>query len=144
MKTILLFFSLSTLFACSQRENSILNNYSSSDLERIFKTEEVNGCFTIYDLKNDSKLSYNAERLDSTFLPASTFKIINSMIALETGVIKDEKEIIKWDSLDRGYDKWNRDQNLESGLKYSAVWFYQELARRIGKKKMQHWDNATQ
>jgi beta-lactamase class D len=89
------------------------------------------------------KLSFNEERLDSAFLPASTFKIINSMIALETEVIKDENEIIKWDSIDRGNDNWNRDQNLESGLKYSAVWFYQELARRIGEERMKYWVEAS-
>lgn len=143
MKTLLPFFLLFTLFACSQQQNSILNKYSSSDLESFFKIEKVNGCFTIYDLKNDTKLNYNTERLDSAFLPASTFKIINSLIALETEVIKDEKEIIKWDSIDRGYNKWNRDQNLESGLKYSAVWFYQKLARKIGEEKMKYWVEAS-
>lgn len=65
------------------------------------------------------------------------------MIALETEVIKDENEIIKWDSIDRGNDNWNRDQNLESGLKYSAVWFYQELARRIGEERMKYWVEAS-
>ncbi len=143
MKTLLSFSLLFTLFACSQQPNSILNKYSSSDLKRIFESEQINGCFTIYDLKNDTKLSFNEERLDSAFLPASTFKIINSMIALETGVIKDENEIIKWDSIDRGNDNWNRDQNLESGLKYSAVWFYQELARRIGEERMKYWVEAS-
>ena len=143
MKTLLSLFLLFILFACSPQSNSILNNYSSSDLEGIFKSEKINGCFAIYDLKNDAKLSFNSERLDSAFLPASTFKIINSMIALETGVIQDEKEIIKWDSIDRRYNEWNRDQNLESGLKYSAVWFYQELARRIGEERMKHWVEAS-
>lgn len=143
MKTLLSFSLLFTLFACSPQSNSIFNKYSSFDLERIFKSENTKGCFTIYDLKNDAKLSYNPERLDSAFLPASTFKIINSMIALETGVIKDEKEIIKWDSINRSYDEWNRDQNLESGLKYSAVWAYQELARRIGEERMKYWVKAS-
>ncbi|MDM8160734.1 class D beta-lactamase [Labilibaculum sp. K2S] len=143
MKILLSFFLLFILFACSPHSNSILNNYSSSDLERIFESEKINGCFTIYDLKNDARLSFNEERLDSTFLPASTFKILNSMIALETGVIKDEKEIIKWDSINRSYDEWNKDQNLESGLKYSTVWAYQELARRIGEKRMKYWVEAS-
>lgn len=143
MKKVLTCSILLTLFACSQQSNSILNKYSSSDLEQIFKSEKINGCFTIYDFKNDAKLSFNEERLDSVFLPASTFKIINSMIALETGVIKNEKEIITWDSINRGYDKWNKDQNLESGLKYSVVWAYQELARRIGEERMKYWVEAS-
>ena len=131
------------LIGCSTQPKSILTDHSTADLQKIFEDENANGCFVIYDLKNETKLEYNSARLDSTFLPASTFKIINSMIALETRVLQDEKEIIKWDSTDRGYDKWNRDQNLEIGIKYSAVWFYQELARRIGQEKMQHWVTAT-
>ncbi|BAX80412.1 class D beta-lactamase [Labilibaculum antarcticum] len=143
MKNLLSFSLLFVLFACSKQPNSILNKYSSSDLERIFKSENIKGCFTIYDLRNDAKLSFKEERLDSAFLPASTFKIINSMIALETEVITDENEMIKWDSIDRSYDNWNRDQNLESALKYSTVWAYQELARRIGEERMKYWVEAS-
>jgi len=143
MKYFLSFSLLLFLFACSAQSKSILSNYSSSDLKNIFENENVSGCFVIYDLKNNETLSFNPARLDSTFLPASTFKIINSLIALETGVIKNEKEIIKWDSIDRGYDKWNMDQNLESGIKYSVVWFYQELARRIGGEQMKYWVKAS-
>ncbi|PKQ61453.1 hypothetical protein BZG02_15990 [Labilibaculum filiforme] len=142
MKILLSFSLLVTLFACSEQTNSILNKYTSSDLEQIFESQQINACFTIYDLKNDAKLSYNPERLDSAYLPASTFKIINSMIALETKVIKDENEIIKWDSIDRSYANWNKDQNLKSALKYSAVWVYQELARKIGEEKMNYWVKA--
>lgn len=138
----ILFLSL-ILFACSKQQKSVLSNYSSTDIENIFESENVNGCFIIYDLKNDKKLTFNAARLDSAFLPASTFKIINSMIALETGIVKDENEIIPWDSIDRGYDKWNMNQNLESGIKYSAVWFYQELARRIRHDRMEYWVKAS-
>ena len=127
------------LFSCSQKHNSILSNYQSADLEKYFLQNDINGCFVIYDLKNDVRLSYNTTRCDSTFLPASTFKIINSMIALETEVIKNEKEIIKWDSISRFVKIWNQDHNLETGIKYSVVWMYQELARRIGEDRMKYW-----
>lgn len=144
MKPILYLFIFGLLGACTSEPKSILENYSSSDLESIFKAEKINGCFVIYDLKADKNLEYNSERLDSTFLPASTFKIINSMIALETGAISDENEKIKWDGKKRFVKEWNQDHNLKSGIKYSVVWFYQELARRIGTEKMQHWVNAVQ
>ncbi len=61
--------------------------------------------------KNKYKL-FNKKRADSSYIPASTFKILNSLIALETEVISDEKEIIKWDGIDKGWEKWNRDQNI--------------------------------
>jgi beta-lactamase class D len=137
MKYTLILLALFCI-SCSQK-SSVLEQYTSVDFEKHFKDEKANGCFIIHDFKNNKQLTYNTERLDSAFLPASTFKIINSMIALETKVIKDENELIKWDGVDRRYDKWNMDQNLATGIKYSAVWFYQELARRIGKERMQSW-----
>ena len=97
------------------------------------------GCFVLYDLKNDSYIKYNPARCDSEFIPASTFKIFNSLAALESGAIKDEYEIIQWDSVKRFYDMWNQDLNLSQAIKYSAVWFYQELARRIGEEKMKEY-----
>ena len=106
---------------------------------KYFKERNIDGCFLLYDLKQNKYSGYNLKRTDSAFIPASTFKIFNSLVALETGVIKDENEIIKWDSVDRGYEQWNKDNNLRSAFKYSVVWFYQELARRIGQERMQKY-----
>ncbi len=69
--------------------------------------------------------------------PCSTFKILNSLIALHTKVLKDENETIPWDGQIRTYDVWNKDQSMRSAIAVSAVWFYQEVARRVGVKTMQ-------
>ena len=97
------------------------------------------GCFILYDLKNDLYTKYNPERCAERFIPASTFKIFNSLVGLETGVVKDEFEVFKWDSVKRFYDMWNQDLDMINAFKYSAVWYYQELARRIGEEKMQNY-----
>jgi beta-lactamase class D len=108
-----------------------------------FKASGVDGTFLFYDLKSDRYSGYNLNRLESAYLPASTYKIINSLIALESGVIKDENETLKWDGVDRAVKDWNRDHNLRSAFKYSAVWFYQEMARRVGQERMQKYVDAT-
>ena len=59
------------------------------------------------------------------------------MIALDSGVIKDENETLRWDGVKREYEAWNKDHSMRSAISVSAVWFYQELARRIGQKQMQ-------
>jgi len=122
-----------------------LNNkiISQNTLDGIFAENGINGSVIIFDLNINDYIEYNTERNNLSFLPASTFKILNSLMALETGVISDENEIIKWDGKDRGYDKWNMDHNLRSAIKYSAVWFYQELARRMGKEKIQEFVDST-
>ncbi|MCL4703753.1 class D beta-lactamase [bacterium] len=109
------------------------------DFAKYFKEAGVEGAFLLYDLKNDKYLAYNSERLQQGYVPASTFKILNSLIALETGVIADENEIFKWDGTVRDVTAWNQDHNMRTAMKNSAVWFYQELARRIGLERMQHY-----
>lgn len=139
MKYLFVLSLVFLLLGCKNQNESILDQYSTDDIQEIFEQENVNGCFIIHDFKNNKSLVHNEARLDSAFLPASTFKIINSMIALETGVIKDEKEIIAWDGQKRFVESWNQDHNLETGIRFSVVWMYQELARRIGEEKMKYW-----
>jgi len=63
-------------------------------------------------------------------VPASTFKIANTIIALETGVVKDENEIIPYGG--RPFKHWEKDMSMREAIALSAVPIYQELARRIG------------
>ncbi len=92
--------------------------------------------FTIYNLSRYK---------DSAYLPASTFKIVNSLIGIQTGVITNEKMVIPWDGVIRKFPNgdtakaWNKDLSMEEAFKVSAVPYYQEMARRIGKDTMQHW-----
>ena len=99
------------------------------------------GVFVVYDSLKGTFYHYNEKRCREYFLPASTFKIPNSIIGLETGVIEDEKFVIKWDGKERSIKEWNRDNDLASAIKYSVVPYYQELARRVGREKMQEYLN---
>ncbi len=106
---------------------------------RIFESKNAKGTFVLYNFNTKNIKYYNRVRADSSYLPASTFKVLNSLIALESKVIKDENEFIKWDGIDKGWSKWNKDQNMKSAIALSCVWFYQELARKIGQARMQNW-----
>ncbi len=90
------------------------------------------------------ELTTNDEReAGARHLPASTFKIFNSLVALEEKAVADEHEVIKWDGVERPIAEWNRDHDMASAIQVSAVWFYQELARRAGAARMQHWLDAV-
>lgn len=108
-----------------------------------FKSAGVEGTCILYDLENGSYSGYRSERWDSMYIPASTFKIPNSLIALETRVIADARTVIPWDSVSRSRAAWNHDHTMASAFKASVVWFYQELARRIGVRRMQHFLDTT-
>lgn len=102
-----------------------------------FGEYQEKGCFLLYDLKQKEYTRYHPERCRTRFLPASTFKIANTLIGLETGVITGKDFSLKWDGVDRKNANWNRDLDLKTAFQVSAVWFYQEVARRIGEKRMQ-------
>ncbi len=115
----------------------------AQDLSPFFK--DTDGAFVLYDQKNDRYLRYNEQRCRERFSPKSTFKIPNSLIGLETGVIRDADFVIPWDRRkyppQANWDQypfkhWGQDHNLRSAIKYSVVWYYRELALRVGERKM--------
>lgn len=109
------------------------------DIGRRFRSRSIDGAFLLHAVHDDTWLVHDSARADQGFLPASTFKIPNSLIALETAVIRDENEILKWDGVKRDVEAWNQDHCMRTAIAVSAVWFYQELARRIGEKRMREW-----
>lgn len=104
---------------------------------------KYDGSAVILDLNSSEKIVFGI-RADERFSPCSTFKILNSMIALDSGVVKDENEVIKWDGVKREYEVWNRDHTMRSAIAVSTVWFYQELASRIGEKRMREYVSRAQ
>ncbi|MEP6511448.1 MAG: class D beta-lactamase [Dokdonella sp.] len=108
-----------------------------------FSDRGVVGTALILDEQANRYLVFDRKRAESRFSPASTFKLFNALVALDTGAVKDEYEVIRWDGVKRHFDNWNRDQSLASAMKFSAVWFYQEIARRAGSLRMQGWIDKT-
>ena len=109
-------------------------------LAKRFADEGTVGTFVGYKTDDYLIIASDTERSGQGFLPASTFKIPNSLIALETGVVGDpDKDVFKWDGVTRSIEAWNRDHTLRSAIAASAVPVYQEIARRIGAERMQKY-----
>lgn len=100
---------------------------------------EYDGTFVLFDYNNKYFIRHNEERSNERFSPCSSFKIFNSLVGLETGVIKDENYVIPWDSVVRNRDITNKDHDLTSAFKNSVVWYYQELARKVGNDTMKRY-----
>ena len=96
-------------------------------------------CFILRDNNHESIHYYNKERCIQRFLPASTFKIFNSLVALETAVAPDDQLVIKWDSVVRDRPELNKDMDMREAFKVSSLPYFQEIARRIGPARMQHY-----
>jgi beta-lactamase class D len=130
LATLFLFFS-----ACTR--NNVTQDKS---LGKYFDEHNVTGCFSIMNNATGKFTVYNLSRYrDSVYLPASTFKIVNSLIGLQTGKIVNDSMVIKWDGVKRWLDAWNRDLTMYEAFRVSSLPYYQEVARRIGKDTMQMW-----
>lgn len=113
------------------------------EFARYFEEQGAVGAFVLYDERRERLIQYNPERSRQGFPPASTFKILNALIALETGVVSPD-EVVPWDGVVRiGWDKWQQDHTLRSAFQYSVLWFYQEMARRVGRERMQFYVDAV-
>lgn len=120
--------------SCSVNKAKIDNS-----LKTYFDDNKVDGCFTLLNNADGKVTVYNMALDTQRFSPASTFKIVNSLIGLQTGVITNDTMVIKWDGVKRDREELNKDMGMTEAFKVSSVPYYQEVARRIGKDTMQKW-----
>jgi beta-lactamase class D len=128
------------LISCS------VNKAKTDDsLKKYFDENKVDGCFTMLNNADGKITVYNMGLDTQRFPPASTFKIVNSLVGLQTGIIINDTMQIKWDGIIRFYPNgdtaknWNKDLGMTEAFKVSSVPYYQEVARRIGKDTMKRW-----
>jgi len=113
------------------------------DMVTPFKKFNVQGSTTIYDYKNKKWIFSNVADANKGTLPASTFKIVNLLIALQSGAITDENETVKFiekqDTTLYGYrPEIYHNMTVKKAFEVSAGWVFVELAKRIGKEKYRH------
>ena len=108
--------------------------------KKYFDDNRVTGCIEIFDILHSKFIDYNPDRCAQRFIPASTFKICNSLIALETKTIADTSTVLKWDSVMRNVPSWNQDQSMSQAFRNSNIWNGKLLATVAEEKvKNQNW-----
>ena len=120
-----LFFSFfaQNIFASPWQENKAIC--------QIFEKENLVGTFVVYDVTKNQWVGCNQGRANQRFIPASTFKIPNSLIGLETRAVSSVDEIFPYDGQPGMFSSWEKDMGLREAIRVSNVPVYQELARRI-------------
>ncbi len=125
------------------------NLYENADLAS--HMDGIPATFVFLDVNRDIQLVHNRDRAVTRFSPCSTYKIPNTLIALDTGVMKNAESKIPWDK--KKYPKqpfwddlktqfglnWETDHTLESAFQNSCVWCYTEIAEQIGLTRMQKY-----
>ncbi len=128
--------------ACNQKQSidNVTEKVSPIDsIQYLFDTSKVKGAVYILDNKSGNIITNDSVWALKGRLPASTFKITNSMIALETGVMESDSTIIYWDSVPRRMKQWDADLTLKQAFHKSCVPCYQEIARNIGSIRMNQY-----
>lgn len=113
---------------------------ASASLEPGRENSRVGGAFVLLDNEGRPVFRFHPEVAKQPFGPCSTFKIWNSLIGLEEGLIAGaDKPFWKWDGTERDFPGWNQDQTWREAFSVSCVPAFQELGRRIGPDRMQRW-----
>jgi beta-lactamase class D len=140
-KYTLLFVLLSSsiFYAC---DNARVHD--KKEWKQLFDSYQItDACIIIKDQTHEIVDYYNLNRCRKRFTPASTFKIMNSLIALETNTIPDESYTIQWDGVKRRPD-WDTTMDMRKAFEVSNLIYYQQIAKKIGKEKLQLYIDTCQ
>jgi beta-lactamase class D len=121
-----------TLSPAMGDENRQPGDSMSGTVAEVFQAAGIDGTLVVASADGNILQVHNDERSKTRFSPASTFKVPNTLIALDAAIVTSKDARFEWDGTDRGLPAWNRDQTLESAFRVSCVWCYQEIARSVG------------
>jgi beta-lactamase class D len=108
----------------------------SEEIQIVLDEAGLNGSILVYNPKLNDWISNDFDWSSKGDLPASTFKIVNSIIALETRVVDNDSTLFKWDGKKRRLSVWERDMVFRDAFHLSCVPCYQDIARKVGSKRM--------
>ena len=114
---------------------SLFARAEDAAIEQLFRNAGIDGTIVIESVSTGQRFVHNDARSRHPYAAASTFKVFNTLIALEEGAISGADAIFHWDGTQYAIAAWNQDQTLESAFRASCVWCYQQLARRVGSPK---------
>jgi beta-lactamase class D len=143
MRILISLFLLSTLSSCILSKK-IPNTYTRKDepvkfqkidLTDLFEGQNLYGQILIYDESSNQYTSSDFEVAKTKFIPASTFKIPNTIVGLESGLYS-ENSIFKYDGKERMLNVWEKDLTFREAFQLSCVPCYQEVARNVGVDQM--------
>ena len=136
MKQILLISLLFIFTSCNKHINTYQPKQVQVDFSGLKENPDIQGSILIYDLNRNNYYSNDFNWAKIARIPASTFKIPNSLIALELGIVDDANSVFKWNGEKRLFKIWQQDLTFKQAFHYSCVPCYQEIARKIGEKRM--------
>jgi beta-lactamase class D len=109
------------------------------ELGKELEAARVTGTIALYDSQDSTLSCSDLKKCQEAVIPASTFKIPHSMIALETGVVEGPDTILPWDKKQYWVEAWNRDLSFRDAFRLSCVPCYRAIARKVGDQREREW-----
>lgn len=131
-QTAILVLSLITIVCLPVLQSEI---HEFPNFKAHFENAGVTGTFVIYDPTKDSTFVHNKTRSNQRFRPASSFKVANAIIALDTGVVRNIEEVIPYGGTREYFKNWEQDMTIDQAMRVSNVAVFHTIARRIGLEK---------
>lgn len=122
------------------------NRYSWNTSSKIISYEDFSsyfgkyeGSFVLYDTGANTWTIYNPEQAATRVSPDSTYKIYDALFSLESGIITSDNSYIAWDRMPYPFETWNTDQDLNSAMRHSVTWYFQQLDQQLGLKRIRQY-----
>lgn len=103
--------------------------------------KQMKKSFVLYQPSLDTWSIWGEEKSRMRVSPNSTYKIYSALLALEKGTITPDASLLPWDEKAYPFESWNQDQDLDSAMKNSVNWYFQELDRKAGLSSIQDFLN---
>ena len=116
------------------------DNVLYQDLSHFFGGLE--GSFVLYDMEHSIYTIHNRDMSVLRVPPNSTYKLISTLIGLETGILEYYASYREWDGTIHPFDSWNQNHDLTSAMQSSANWYFQDIDIQIGAEM--HYNYLTQ
>lgn len=142
MRSLSIILIMSLFFSCKEKNKTTIHKkvkkeqIIKSEFQSIIDSSNTKGSILIYDFKKNRYYSNDFVWAKKGHLPASTFKIPNSIIAIETSIVENDNTLFKWNGEKRAYKQWEQDLILRDAFHLSCVPCYQEIAKKIGNERM--------
>ncbi len=105
---------------------------------------EYEGSFVLYDLEADAWSIYHMDQAAFRSSPDSTYKIYDALFGLEAGIITPENSSIAWNRANYPFESWNKDQDLNTAMKFSVNWYFQAIDRQLGASLIKDYIQKTE
>lgn len=99
----------------------------------------INGCAVFYNPKNLEYNIYNPNLSETASSPCSTFKIISSLIGMESNVIDLKHSVLKWSGEVFWNEDWNRDIDFEQAFRTSCIWYFRQVINEVGESETERF-----